>query len=74
MAWLSACNNPYLYMQRLEGGIEESDCTTGTCSAGGSGAISCTTDCQCGECWYCENGECKYGGEGPYGCYRGCGL
>jgi hypothetical protein len=41
--------------------------------SGGSGlGDSCSTDCDCGRCNYCEGGECRYGGEGPYGCYRGC--
>jgi hypothetical protein len=61
-----------LYLTRAVGSVNEADCTTGTCTAGGTGSITCGTDCDCGHCWYCENNTCRYGGEGPYGCYRGC--
>ena len=60
-------------LNRLVGQVTEEDCTSITCSAGGSGTITgCGTDCDCGHCWYCDNGTCRYGGEGQYGCYRGC--
>jgi hypothetical protein len=70
MQW-GSCSLP---LQRLPGGVDESDCTGGVCSAGGSGDVDCGTDCDCGRCWYCETDTCRYGGEGPYGCYRGCGF
>jgi hypothetical protein len=57
---------------RAVGGVTESDCTSATCTGGGSGNIQCGTDCDCGRCWYCESGTCRYGGEGTYGCFRGC--
>ena len=61
-------------MNRITGSdVDVEDCTKGTCSSGGTGAIECGTDCDCGRCWYCDDGTCRYGGEGPYGCYRGCG-
>lgn len=69
--YLGSCPLP---TNRLEGAVDESDCTGGSCSAGGTGDIDCGTDCDCGRCWYCESGTCRYGGEGPYGCYRGCGV
>ncbi|MBW2223050.1 MAG: hypothetical protein JRF54_02325 [Deltaproteobacteria bacterium] len=66
-----ACDIP---LQRLEGGVTADDCESSTCtSGGGSGPVSCGTDCDCGRCWYCESGTCRYGGEGEFGCFRGCG-
>lgn len=69
LVWNGGCNIP---MQRLEGGVSAEDCESSACSEGGSGAVQCGTDCDCGRCNYCESGTCRYGGEGPYGCYRGC--
>jgi hypothetical protein len=69
LQWYHGCT---LHLQRLVGGVTEADCTSATCTAGGSGAITgCGTDADCGKCWYCDAGTCRYGGEGPYGCYRG---
>lgn len=61
-------------LPRAPGGVDESDCTGGVCSAGGTGDVECGTDCDCGRCWYCETDTCRYGGEGEYGCFRGCGF
>ncbi len=63
-----------LPLDRVPGAVDESDCTGGTCSQGGTGDEDCGTDCDCGRCWYCEIDICRYGGEGAYGCYRGCGF
>lgn len=58
-------------LERVPDAIDDSECTGGTCSAGGTGAAQCGADFDCGRCWYCENEECRYGGEGPFGCFRG---
>jgi hypothetical protein len=68
--FVGACNVP---LSRVQGTVGAEDCTGGACSAGGTGDVSCSIDCDCGRCWYCESGTCRYAGEGPYGCYRGCG-
>src|SRR5690606_4932932 len=70
LVWVSSCETPVV-LRRLEGAVTEADCNSGSCAAGGSGPVSCGTDCDCGRCWYCDSGTCRYGGEGPYGCYRG---
>jgi hypothetical protein len=70
LKWVSQCA---VTLKRLAGGVTEADCTSSTCTAGGSGPVTCEIDCDCGRCWYCDQGTCRYGGEGPYGCYRGCG-
>ncbi|MEE8401328.1 MAG: hypothetical protein V3R86_04175, partial [Candidatus Hydrothermarchaeaceae archaeon] len=59
-----------LYLQRVEGEVESSDCKPSTTAAGGDGG-QCTSDYQCGQCWYCDDGTCRYGGQGAYGCNRG---
>ena len=59
-----------------DGGVTDNYCNSAACPQKGGatgGAGSCGTDCDCGECWYCESGSCYYGGQGPTGaCYRGC--
>jgi len=57
-------------LYRVEGAVEESDCKPSTTVAGGDGG-QCTSDYQCGQCWYCDDGTCRYGGQGASGCYRG---
>lgn len=69
LVWVSGCPFP---LRRAAGAVDATLCTSGTCSAGGTGEIGCGTDCDCGRCWYCESGTCRYGGEGPFGCTRGC--
>jgi hypothetical protein len=59
-----------LYLQRVEGEVESSDCKPTTVVAGAGGG-QCTSDYQCGRCWYCDDGTCRYGGQGASGCYRG---
>lgn len=56
-------------LQRVEGEVESSDCKPTTVAAGDGG--QCTSDYQCGRCWYCDDGTCRYGGQGASGCYRG---
>lgn len=66
----------WVYLARVAGDVGEDYCVSDACPApggsSGGGYGQCGTDCDCGECWYCESGTCRYGGEGPYGCYRGC--
>jgi hypothetical protein len=57
-----------LYLQRVEGEVESSDCESSSTAVDGS---QCTSDYQCGRCWYCDDGTCRYGGQGASGCYRG---
>ncbi|MEE9594514.1 MAG: hypothetical protein V3V92_03855 [Candidatus Hydrothermarchaeales archaeon] len=69
LVWKSACPVP---LTRLTGeDVSMDDCESTTCSAGGTSAVQCSADFDCGRCWYCDSGTCRYGGEGPYGCYRG---
>ncbi|MBU2560557.1 hypothetical protein KKA03_06645 [archaeon] len=58
-----------LYLQRVEGEVDMSDCESSTITTAGGG--QCTSDYQCGRCWYCDDGTCRYGGQGASGCYRG---
>jgi len=66
----------YIVLERIPASVDTDDCVSAACpKPGGAPATgwgSCGTDCDCGQCWYCESGTCRYGGEGPYGCYRGC--
>jgi hypothetical protein len=65
----------YIQLERIDANVSTDYCVSDACPASGSsgsGSGSCGTDCDCGQCWYCESGTCRYGGEGPYGCYRGC--
>jgi hypothetical protein len=49
-------------------------CASGSGSSGGvKGGQQCGTDCDCGECWYCQSGTCYYAGVGAEGvCIGGC--
>jgi hypothetical protein len=71
LTWVADCP---VELTRAVGEVTQEDCESSTCTAGGSGPVTCGTDCDCGRCWYCESGQCLYGGEGPVGCYRGCGF
>jgi hypothetical protein len=66
-----------LYFDRSAGTMSNDYCVSSLCPASGSssgGYGSCSADCDCGQCWYCESGTCRYAGAGPYGCYRGCSF
>lgn len=71
LTWKANCP---VQLHRVDGEVTEQDCASSSCTAGGSGSVSCNIDCDCGRCWYCDSGTCRYGGGGPYGCYRGCGI
>lgn len=48
LQWVGTCP---VKLSKLVGGVTEADCTTGTCTAGGSGAITgCGADSDCGRC------------------------
>jgi hypothetical protein len=68
LQWMS--NTCQLYLQRVEGEVDMSDCESSVTTGSGDGG-QCTSDYQCGQCWYCDDGTCRYGGQGASGCYRG---
>lgn len=66
LQWVSSCQ---LYLQRVTGEVDDTDCKPSPTAAGGGG--QCSSDYQCGQCWECDDGTCRYAGQGAYGCYGG---